>query len=161
MVNYKQLTNKSKSTAKMTLRSSSVMQNTPSTSVQSDDKNDELVNTIRDIIKEDLGEHEKKLNEILKSQLQNTNERLDKISNEVLEITKSLEFTQGKLDEEIAIVKNDISKIKSDIQVLEDDLLDPNKVSKKLIELEDRFQRNNLRFDGLTEDPNKTWDEYE
>ena len=58
-------------------------------------------------------------------------------------------------------MKNDISKIKSDIQVLEDDLLDPNKVSKKLIELEDRFQRNNLRFDGLTEDPNKTWDEYE
>ena len=36
--------------------------------------------------------------------LQNTNERLDKISNEILEITKSLEFTQGKLDEELAIV---------------------------------------------------------
>ena len=161
MVNYKQLTNKSKSTAKMTLRSSSVMQNTPSTSVQSDDKNDELVNTIRDIIKEDLGEHEKKLNEILKSQLQNTNERLDKISNEVLEITKVLELTKGKPDDVPAIVKNEISKIKSDLQVLEDDLLDPNKVSKKLIELEDRFQRNNLRFDGLTEDPNKTWDEYE
>ena len=60
--------------------------------------------------------------EILKSQLQNTNERLDEISNEVLEITKSLEFTQGKLDEELAIVKNDISKKKSDMQVLEDDL---------------------------------------
>ena len=151
MVNYKQLTNKSKSTAKMTLRSSSVMQNTPSTSVQSDDKNDEFVNTIRDIIKEDLGEHEKKLNEILKSQLQNTNERLDKISNEVLEITKVLELTKGKPDDEPAIVKNEISKIKSDLQVLEDDLLDPNKVSKKLIELEDRSRRNNLRFDGLTD----------
>ena len=138
MVNSKQLTNKSKSTPKMSLRSSSVIQNTPTTSVQSDDNNDELVNTIRDIIKEELGEHEKKLNEILKSQLQNTNERLDKISNEMLEITKSLEFTQGKLDEEIAIVKNDISKIKSDMQVLEDDLLDPNEVSKKLLELEDR-----------------------
>ena len=34
--------------------------------------------------KEELGEHEKRLNEILKSQLQNTNERLDKICNEVL-----------------------------------------------------------------------------
>ena len=51
--------------------------------------------------------NEKKLNEILKSQIQNTNERLDKISNEVLEITKILEFTQGKLDEELAIVKKD------------------------------------------------------
>ena len=145
----------------MSLRSTSVMQNTPTTLVQSDDNKYELVNTIRDIIKEELGEHEKKLNEILKSQLQNTNERLDKISNEVLEITKSSDLTQGKLDEELAIVKNDISKIKSDMQVLEDDLLDPNEVSKKLIELEDRSRRNNLRFDGLMEDPNETWDDCE
>ena len=41
-------------------------------------------------MKEELQEHEKKLNEILKSQLQNTNGRLDKISNETLEITESL-----------------------------------------------------------------------
>ena len=145
----------------MSLRSTSVMQNTPTTSVQSDDNKYELVNTIRDIIKEELGEHEKKLNEILKSQLQNTNERLDKIYNEVLEITKSSDLTQGKLDEELPIVKNDISKIKSDMQVLEDDLLDPNEVSKKLTELKDRSRRNNLRFDGLTEDPYETWDDCE
>ena len=45
------------------------------------------------------------------------------------------------------------------MQELEDDFLDPNEVSKKLFELEDRSRRNNLRFDGLTEDPNETWDE--
>ena len=27
--------------------------------------------------------------------------------------------------------------------------------------MEDRSQRNNLRFDGLTEDPNETWDDCE
>ena len=151
MVNSKQLTNKSKSTPKMSLRSSLVMQNTATTLVEGDDNNDELVNTIRDIIKEELGEHEKKLNEILKPQLQNTYERLGKKSNEVLEIAKSSEYTQGKLGEELAIVKNNISKIKSDMQVLEDDLLDPNEVSKKLFELDDRSRRKNLRFDGLTE----------
>ena len=161
MVNFKQLTNKSKSTPKMPLKSRSVMQNIPNTSVQSHDNNDELVNTIRSIIKEKLEEHEKKLNEILKPQSQNTNERLDKISNEILEITKTLETTQGKVDEKLAIVKNDISKIKSDMQVLEDDLLDSNEVSKKLIELEDRSRRNNLRFDGLMEDPNEPWDDCE
>ena len=47
------------------------------------------------------------------------------------------------------------------MQVLQDDLLDPNEVSKKLTELEDRSRRNNLRFDGLTEDPNETWDDCE
>ena len=47
------------------------------------------------------------------------------------------------------------------MQVLEDDLLDPNEVSKKLIELEDSSRRNNLSFDGQTEDPNETWDDFE
>ena len=74
----------------MSLRSRSVIQNTPTTSVQSDCDNGELVNTLRGIIKEEPEKHENKLNEILKSQLQNTNERLDKVSNEVLEVTKSL-----------------------------------------------------------------------
>ena len=106
------------------------------------------------LLKKNLGKMRKKLNEILKSQLQNINERLDKISNEVLEITKSLEVTQGKLNEELVIVKKIVSKKKSDMQVLEDDL-DPNEVPKKLLTLEDRSRCNNLRFDSTTEDTNK------
>ena len=39
--------------------------------------------------------------------------------------------------------------------------MNPNEVSKKLIELEDRSRCNNLRFDGLTEDPNETWNDCE
>ena len=72
-----------------------------------------------------------------------------------------MEFTEGRLDEEIATVKDDISKMKSDVRSIERDLLDPNDVSEKLIELEDRSRRNNLRFDGLTEDTNETWDDCE
>ena len=64
-------------------------------------------------------------------------------------------------DEEQAIVKNDIFNIRSDMQVLEDDLLDPNETSKKLIDFEDRSQCNNLCFAGLTKDPNETWDDCE
>ena len=92
---------------------------------------------------------------MLKSQLENTNERFEKISKEVLEITKSLEFTQGQLNDEIAIVKNDISQIKADIREIEDDLLDLYDVSNKLVEMEDGFWRNNLCFGGLVENPKK------
>ena len=56
MVNSKQLANKLKSAPKILFRSRSVMQNSP-TSVESDDNNDELVNTSRCIIKEELEEH--------------------------------------------------------------------------------------------------------
>ena len=98
---------------------------------------------------------------MLKSELENTNGRLEKISKEVLEITKSLEFTQGQLNDGIAIVKNDISQIKADMREMEHDLLDPYDVSNKLVEMEDRSRRNNLRFDGLVENPKETWEECE
>ena len=34
-------------------------------------------------------------------------------------------------------------------------------MKKKLIELEDRSRRNNLRVDGIKERPNETWEDYE
>ena len=40
---------------------------------------------------------------------------------------------------------------------IEKDLLNPDDVSAKLVELEDRSRRNNLRIDGLGETPNETW----
>ena len=95
---------------------------------------------------------------MFKSKQENTNGRLEKISKEVLEITKSLKLEQGQLSDDIAIVKNDISQIKADMQEMEDDLLDPYDVSNRLVEMEDRSRRNNLRFDGLVENPKETWE---
>ena len=173
MTGSKQLANKLKSTPKsIHTRSKSVTQNTPTGSAQNNENNEELVVIIKGIIKEEFKEHErkineefkeheKKINEMLKSQLENTNGRLQKISTEVLEITKSLEFTQGQLNDEIAIVKNDISQIKADMREMENDLLDPYDVSNKLVEMEDRSRRNNLRFDGLVENSKETWEECE
>ena len=87
------------------------------------------------------------------------NVRLNKISEEIDEITKSLEFTQNKFDKELAIVKNNIKKVKSGMKEMSEDFLDSDKVSSKLIELEDRSRRNNLRIDGIAEDQNESWHE--
>ena len=83
------------------------------------------------------------------------NARLNKISEEVDEITKSFELTHKKFDEELAIVKNNVKKVKSGMKEITEDLLDSGKVSSKLIELEDRSRRNNLRIDGIAEDQNE------
>ena len=173
MTGSKQLANILKSIPKsIHTRSKSVTQNTLTGSAQNNENNEELVVIVKGIIKEEFKEHErkineefkeheKKINEMLKSQLENTNKRLEKISKEVLEITKSLEFTQGQLNDEIAIVKNDISQIKADIREIEDDLLDLYDVSNKLVEMEDGSWRNNLCFGGLVENPKETWEECE
>ena len=41
---------------------------------------------------------------------------MGRISQEVVDISKSLEFTQEQLDEELAKLKNDVGKIQIDIK---------------------------------------------
>ena len=104
--NSKQLSTKSKATTTpMSLRSSQLsIQNAPKTPNETND-NEELVNIIRKVVKEELEDHEKKFCEILKSHLETANQRLNKISDEVVELTKSLEFTQAEVKVEITNIK--------------------------------------------------------
>ena len=60
-------------------------------------------------------------------------------------LSKSLEFTQSQLDEELWRVKKDITKFENNFKSIEKDLLDPDEVSAKLVELEDRSRRNNFK----------------
>ena len=169
MVGSKQLNNKLKTTPKISLRTRQAAAATPATSA-TEENNEDLLETIRKIVREELEDHQEKVSEIIKSEkvseiikseLTNTNERLDKISQEVVEITKSLEFTQEELHDGFANVKNDIKKVQTDLREIEDDLLDPTFVMEKLTELEDRSRRNNVRIDGIPETPNETWENCE
>ena len=63
-----------------------------------------------------------------------------------------MQFTQKKIDEELFQVKKEIKNLKTEVKAIEDDLLNADEVSAKLIELEDRSQRNNLRVDGIKEE---------
>ena len=120
---------------------------------------DELVNTIRRVFQEKFEVHERKNNDMIKSNMKLTSNRLDNTSAEVIKITKSLEFTQNKLDEGLKSVKRDITKIKSEMKESTEDLGDLNLVSDKLIKLQNRSRMNNLRIGGITEKPNETWEE--
>ena len=54
--------------------------------------------------------------------------------------------------------KKYIKNLKTEVKAIEDDLLNADGVSAKLIKLVDRSRRNNLRIDGVKEEPNETWD---
>ena len=125
-----------------------VIQNTPNTPDETNN-NEELVNIIRKVVKKELEYHEKKFCEILKSHLETANKILNKISDEVFELTKSLEFTQAEVEEEITNVKDNLNQVKNEIQELGEDIFDPDYVTNKLIELEDRSRCNNIRIDGI------------
>ena len=54
-----------------------------------------------------------------------------------------------KNDEELFQVKKEIKNLKTEVKAIEDDLLNADEASAKLIELEDRSRRNNLRIDRI------------
>ena len=73
-----------------------------------EENNEDLIETIRKMDSKELEDHQEKVSEIIKSQLANTNECLDKISLEVVDIIKSLKFAKEDLHDSLANVKNDI-----------------------------------------------------
>ena len=63
------------------------------------------------------------------SKLQATNERLDEISADMGELTKSIEFAQDQLDGEIDDVRKKKEKLDKNIKYVDNDLLDPETIS--------------------------------
>ena len=109
MFGSKQLNNKLKITPKISLRIWQTTAATPTTPT-AEENSEDLIETIKKIVREELGNSEivsEIVSEIIKSQLTNTNERFDKISQEVVDITKNLEFTYGELHDGLAGVKSD------------------------------------------------------
>ena len=102
--------------------------NTPTTPNLQGNNEKSLLDTIRKIVQEEFREHETKMSEMISHNLQNANDRLDKISKEMNELTKSLEFTQDQLEGEINSIKENIKHQETSIKGIEDDLLDPNDV---------------------------------
>ena len=137
MVGLKQLNNKLRTTRKISLRTRQAAAATPTTPATKEN-NEDLIQTIRKILREELEDRKEKVSEIIKSQLTNIKEHLGKISQEVVDLTKSLEFPQEELHDGSANAKNDIKKVQTDLKETEDNLLDPTFVMEKFTELEDR-----------------------
>ena len=68
------------------------------------------------------------------------------------------------LEEKVAKAEKKVEKLQEQINELWDYQIDPERLEfteRKIVELEDRSRRNNLRIDGITEKENETWDECE
>ena len=177
MVNSKHSV-KLKSTPKKGLRSSSRNMNdsqaTPTTSDTNEDEKsfketvkknlserngegESLFDIIRNIVRGEFKIHDSNIKDLTNSNVNKTTERLEKLSSEIVDLTTSLEFTQKKIDEELFQVKKEIKNLKPEFKTIENDLLNADEVSAKLIKFENRSRRNNLRIDVIKEEPNKTW----
>ena len=74
---------------------------------------------------------------------------------------KSIEFTENQLEEKVKNAENKLADIEHRINEIYDYQIDPDYVERKLIDLEDRSRKSNLRVDGILGTPWKTWEDCE
>ena len=89
---------------------------------------------------------------------------IKKVQSDINELKASLDHTETVLEEKVAKAEKKVRKLQEQINKLWDYQVDPERLEfteRKIVELEDRSRRNNLRIDGITEKENETWDECE
>ena len=103
------------------------------------------------------------LRESLTTFVSTVNERVDRLSNDVQAIKTSLDFSGDVTENKIKEVSEHLEKIKIELkttQRTQGDIFNTTSATKKkIIDLEDRSRRCNLRIDGVKESTNENWKE--
>ena len=98
----------------------------------------------------------------LSEEIQDNNERLEKLNKETVDLKISLETSQEIFEKKFQKVNDNLSKQKQkhkeDINEL---WKDNDQLCERLRDLEDRSRRDNLRIDGRAEVENETWEQTE
>ena len=102
------------------------------------------------LVKELLKQQESTLKVFLSAFMDSVNSRIDNLMKDVQSVKSRLEFTQAQVEE---LITSDLRVKEVKVQI--EDL------GNKLDDLENRSRRNNLRFEGIPESPNETWQESE
>ena len=90
-----------------------------------------------------------------------TKQQIEEVKKEVLHLRKSIEFTENQLQEKVKHAENKLVHIEQRIKRIYDYQIGPDYVEQKLIDLDDRSRRNNLRLDGILETPGEIWEDCE
>ena len=112
------------------------------------------VGAIRSIFEEMFQKHEQNIATIISSNNTIINQRLDNLSKEVSDLTHSLQFFQNETDEKLNSLSERVNTVEEKIKQKPKWAID---IEEKLVDLEDRSRRNNLRFEGLAEDKKEPW----
>ena len=103
----------------------------------------------------------RKIDNTLSGNFEIPEQQIDELKKKVNELRYRIEHTENVLENKVARVEENLGHIDSHAHEMYDCQLDPDFIEGKLIDLEDRSRRNNLRVDGIKERPNETWEDYE
>ena len=87
---------------------------------------------------------------------------IKKVQSNINDLKASIEHSETLLEEKVAKSVQKVENLQEQVNELWDYQEDPERLEvteKKIVDLEDRSRRNNLRIDGISEKVNKTCNE--
>ena len=111
-----------------------------------------LTQLIRKIFQEELKKQEECITNIKSSNFKITMEEIKKSQEQIKELKKEVTDLKSSVEHTDA----DLNDLSDRVDEIYDYQVDPEYVTNKLIDLEDRSRRNNLRIDGISESRNET-----
>ena len=127
-----------------------------------------LTGLIKEILKEEFAKQEKNISnlingnfEITMKEIRKSQDEIKDLRKEITEFKESLEFTENELHGKIKKLEEKHESIKKTVDEIYNSQVDSDFVYDKLIDLEDRSRRNNLRIYGISESKYETWEKCE
>ena len=120
---------------------------------------DRLKTLMKEIFKEEFEKQQKNLLNLISGNFDITMTEIKKVQSDINELKTSLEHTETVLEEKVAKAEKKVEKLQEQINELWDYQVDLERLElteRKVVDLEDRSRRNNLRIDGISEKENET-----
>ena len=111
---------------------------------------------IKSIFTEELQQEEKNIN-IISGNFEITMKEIKDLKAEVSDLKDSLEFTENVIEKKVGKLETELDDLEGKVQEIWDYQMNLDYIQHKLVELEDRSRRNNLRIDGIEEEEGETW----
>ena len=108
-----------------------------------------LTTLIREIFREESEKQQKHLLNLISGNLEITMKGIKSIKTEMNDLKKSIELTEIELKEKVQKCQEKAEHLDERIRKIYEWQLDPEYFHNKLLYLEDRSRRNNLRIDGI------------
>ena len=112
---------------------------------------------IKNIFADGFQKQEKSITNIISGNFKITMKEIKDLKAEVSDLEDSLQFTEDVIEKKVEKLETKLDNLEDKVQDIWDYQIDPDYIQHKLIELEDRSQRNNIRIDGIEEEEGETW----
>ena len=127
-----------------------------------------IVELMKTVFEQEFVKQQHQISIIIENNLVITKQGIGKLREEINDLKESIEFTENVLEEKVAKVEQNVcelqgkfKKVEEDVTYMNDYIEDAENIHNKLVELEDRSRRNNIRINGIKEHNKERWEECE